>query len=1009
MAKKKKFGSRKNRRKNRKKNHNATSSLGLEPLDPRILLDASGAISEALEIGLADTDGNDPVLNLSAATAFESHVAPDLNLRHELVFIDHGVEGQDALLGDLQASRPGVLREVVHIDGSSDGLHQIAKALDGRSDIDAIHVISHGESAELRLGDAVVTQSELQTEYSDVLKSIRESLSEDADLLIYGCNFGEGDAGEDAVATLSELTGADVAASDDLTGAAELGGDWDLELNVGSVETQSLEALSYSGLLMSQNEVLTTVLFDGTSFDTDPLDDGSGNGVHTPGLDGGQNNNVVKTFDTFAVRIDWNVNEDDATGVFLTAELPPFASWSPDPTGMFSGCDLATSSFPDAQTLMCSLLDQHEGSNGTIRALATLDQPLDGTEFNIPATLTTDDDPTGVVDDLDQPLVVSEAPVANWLKGEPETSGPVTSGAGEEGYVLLYPLSLIDLSQGVSPFLGAGPINSALPIDFYDHAYGLTPSATVADADQLTAAGFGGRTACGAYDGAGAFPITVGTWTCGAETNPNGYPVVPINVVGHDASLAPALNADGSPNAAAGAVNVLTGQIAFWLPAAEVDAEIADPANLSATGANFENAIAQDDDSVNIASQDDITPIGVPGSGGYFPEASTTSPAGDPPANNAVQSTIGAAPTGGSPGSTIGHHVAFHPGPLQVIETFRHDVVTPRHNIDLRTIAQGGLFYLPGANAFPADSANGDYIGETPRGATLTIQSQVLTNSTAPTSLFDAPIHGCTAFDTTHYNLVEFGNIPVTITDGVGGNAPAVTGGYNTTSNTGPLAHVYTGSANSFWNAFRGQHNAVGGEKAGLPYVVEFTDAPHVTVGSSFGVGNDGLTCAGSDAGPSGWVDATGDLSVFDTATPGDGVYEGITRARVRVTDNFSWAPGQLPDTNYTGFQAFFQVEVKADLAVQTADQELFAVQSHSYGDLGPDDVPDLIPHAGEAPGDCQPYSVAQWETNGNIDDTSTGWCNNNFVDDGANSLDTTDLVDSVSYTHLTLPTKRIV
>ena len=178
------------------------------------------------------------------------------------------------------------------------------------------------------------------------------------------------------------------------------------------------------------------------------------------------------------------------------------------------------------------------------------------------------------------------------------------------------------------------------------------------------------------------------------------------------------------------------------------------------------------------------------------------------------------------------------------------------------------------------------------------------------------------------------------------------------------------------------------------PYVVEFTDAPHVTVGNSFGVGNDQLTCAGSDAGPSGWVDATGDLSVFDTATPGDGVYEGITRARVRVTDNFAWAPGQLPDTNYTGFQAFFQVEVKADLAVQTVDQELFAVQSHSYGDLGPNDVPDLIPHAGRAPEDCQPYSVAQWEANGNIDDTITGWCNNNFVDDGANSLDTTDLVD---------------
>ena len=213
----------------------------------------------------------------------------------------------------------------------------------------------------------------------------------------------------------------------------------------------------------SQNEVLINVLYDGTSFDTDPLDDGSGNGVHTPGLDGGENNNVVKTYDTFAVRIDWNVNEDAATGVFLEVALPPFASWAPDATGQFSGCDPATSSFADDQTLVCSLLDQQEGSNGTIRALATLDQPLDGTEFNVSATLATDDDPTGVVDQLDQPLVASEAPIANWLKGEPEISGPVSSSSGD-GYVFLYPLSLLDFSQGATPTLGSGPILSLIHI-----------------------------------------------------------------------------------------------------------------------------------------------------------------------------------------------------------------------------------------------------------------------------------------------------------------------------------------------------------------------------------------------------------------------------------------------------------------------------------------------------------------------------------------------------------------
>ena len=169
----------------------------------------------------------------------------------------------------------------------------------------------------------------------------------------------------------------------------------------------------------SQNEILTTVLYDGTQFDFDPLDNGTGDGVHTPGLDADAQNNVVKTHDTFAVRVDWNINEADATNVFVTVVLPPFASWAPDQTGMFAGCDIATSSFTDAQTLVCSLLDQPEGSNGAFRPIAQLNEAIDGDPFDVVSTLTTDDDAAGVSDGLDDPLVVSEAPIANWLKELP--------------------------------------------------------------------------------------------------------------------------------------------------------------------------------------------------------------------------------------------------------------------------------------------------------------------------------------------------------------------------------------------------------------------------------------------------------------------------------------------------------------------------------------------------------------------------------------------------------------
>ncbi|MEG4198489.1 DUF4347 domain-containing protein, partial [Microcoleus sp. Pol12A5] len=48
---------------------------------------------------------------------------------------------------------------------------------------------------------------------------------------------------------LSELTGADIAASANLTGNAKLGGDWELEVQIGSIKATPLKALAYSHTL----------------------------------------------------------------------------------------------------------------------------------------------------------------------------------------------------------------------------------------------------------------------------------------------------------------------------------------------------------------------------------------------------------------------------------------------------------------------------------------------------------------------------------------------------------------------------------------------------------------------------------------------------------------------------------------------------------------------------------------------------------------------------------------
>ncbi|MFY4728081.1 DUF4347 domain-containing protein, partial [Nitrospira sp. BLG_2] len=151
----------------------------------------------------------------------------------EVVFVDPTVPNCQMLVAGI-----GPNAEVIMLDPTRDGIEQIAESLAGRSGIDAIHLISHGSSGELHLGAGTLTTESMSGEYADELATIREALSDQADILVYGCDFAEGQDGQEMATLLSQLTGADVAASTDATGFAGLGGDWVLEMKIGTIETQ---------------------------------------------------------------------------------------------------------------------------------------------------------------------------------------------------------------------------------------------------------------------------------------------------------------------------------------------------------------------------------------------------------------------------------------------------------------------------------------------------------------------------------------------------------------------------------------------------------------------------------------------------------------------------------------------------------------------------------------------------------------------------------------------------
>ncbi|WP_052088523.1 Ig-like domain-containing protein [Comamonas thiooxydans] len=248
-------------------------------LEQRFMFDGAAAV----DVAHAATDAAAPAAAehmVDTATALrhaltvEAHRAteasPATTQRQEVVFVDSNIKDYEQLISGL---KPGT--EVVVLDANKDGLQQIADYLDGRSGIDAIHILSHGDVGKIQLGNDWLDSGDLAAR-SELLDAIGQSLDQGGDILVYGCRVGDGGAGNDFVKALASATGADVAASDDMTGAAGLGGDWTLEQNLGTVETSALLGLeTYNGLLATPAD---------QNFDALPVASQGSNSVNIGGI-----------------------------------------------------------------------------------------------------------------------------------------------------------------------------------------------------------------------------------------------------------------------------------------------------------------------------------------------------------------------------------------------------------------------------------------------------------------------------------------------------------------------------------------------------------------------------------------------------------------------------------------------------------------------------------------------------------------------------------------------------
>jgi len=252
--------------------------LHVEAMEPRFLLSGEGLIlppppppeeaplAAPIQVPEAQLASQMlPVLNLGATGA--QTPATSVN---EVIFVDPQVKDYSALVAAALQARQGQAAparvEVVVLDANKDGVDQITAWLKGHQDLQAVHVLSHGDEAALRLGVTTLNQANLD-DYREQLAAWGAALAPGADLLLYGCDVAAGKDGAAFVDRLAQLTGADVAASTDATGAASLGGNWTLEVQTGSIGAPDLFAVTpdYSHLLATETPITSGGSIDITS------------------------------------------------------------------------------------------------------------------------------------------------------------------------------------------------------------------------------------------------------------------------------------------------------------------------------------------------------------------------------------------------------------------------------------------------------------------------------------------------------------------------------------------------------------------------------------------------------------------------------------------------------------------------------------------------------------------------------------------------------------------------
>ena len=195
--------------------------------------------------------------NLIHIDATESVRERNMAYVSEILFVDPSVDDIETILRGL---RPGVEAKVLY--PATPAARQIAQALEGFQDLDAVHVIAHGAPGRVSFAAGEWSAETFEHEAED-FAAIGRALAVDGELRLWSCDAAAGAAGAAFIKALAEATGADVAASTGRIGAAALGGNW--KLTASSRRPAPQPPLTPSGISAYVGTLPTTGTIAGSS------------------------------------------------------------------------------------------------------------------------------------------------------------------------------------------------------------------------------------------------------------------------------------------------------------------------------------------------------------------------------------------------------------------------------------------------------------------------------------------------------------------------------------------------------------------------------------------------------------------------------------------------------------------------------------------------------------------------------------------------------------------------